>query len=236
MTIFLRLLAAHMLTDFIIFRDRICFLRQGGGCKGCLLHSAIYIACIAILCWPFMGIDWVIFGGFKFNGWFMLAPLALLHIAADRFDRSLTAAGAPGYNTAYFLLWQTISVLLLFLIAPLAHYTEIIYFDKVLLVVIGAVFVTYFLMLLLYYIEKDLSAQEFPIPDERYASMLYRLVIYLLLLIPGYMGWGLGVLWLVFASSTKNISGFDGSKIRIYAGTPLTVIAAVIIRIFVLYA
>jgi len=235
MTIFLRLLAAHMLTDFIIFRDRVYFLRLGGGFKGSILHSLIYIVCIVILCWPFMGIDWINFGGLKLNGWFMLLPLALLHIGADRFDRSLIT-GAPGHNTAYFIMWQAISVLVLFLVAPLAHYAEIIYFDKFLLVVIGAIFVTYFLMMLLYFIDKDLSAQEFPIPDERYASMLSRLVLYFLLLIPGYMGWGLGVLWLVFAASTGGVRGFDIPKTRIYVGTPLTVTAAVIVRLFVLYA
>ena len=238
MTIFFRLLTAHLLVDFIIFRERVYELRQCDEkyALGHALHVGVYVLAIIILCWPFMGMTWADLGAFKINGWLMLAPLVLIHLAADRFDRSSTAAGAPGYNTIYFFARQLISISALFLIAPAAPYMALTFFDKALLVLSGGVFVTYFLMMMLHHIDNDLNVQEFPTPDERYAEMLYRAVLYLLLLLPGYMGWGLGILWLVFVASTKNAHGFDASAIKIYIGTPLTILAALLIRMLVLYA
>jgi hypothetical protein len=236
MTVFWRLILAHMFAEFVLFRNATFNLKQKLGPIGYLIHGAVYFVCALLLTFNYAGITWIDFGFASLNGWQALALLGVFHVFCDIVNRSDTAVGEC-YNTIFFLLWQTIGVLFIFTIFPIIPAEEILHYgsgpDEFLVVLAGAVFVTYFLMMLLYFIKKDLKLEEYPIVDERYATMLFRLILYLTLLTPSLWGYILGAAWLVFIWATKGVRVFDMCNIRITVGVPLTVITAVLTRMLI---
>jgi hypothetical protein len=239
MTVFLRLLLAHMFSDFVFFRASTEKIKRERPILGHALHLSVYALCIIVLCWPYMAAPWFTSDGFSFNGWALLPALAATHFAVDFLDRADTS-GAGRFNTISFLLWQAAAVLVLFLVFPYippsseGSFAE--YFDKFLIISAGALFATYFIMMLIYFIQKDLTAAGFPLVDEQYLNILYRVVLYLLVLVPGVACWPLAIGWIILAAFIKKMARVDEPPLRIYFATPLTIAAALAVKAALAYA
>jgi hypothetical protein len=233
MTVFFRLLFGYMLTEFVFFRNATFSLKQKNKFTGNFIHGIVYFIVLAVLTFRYLDINWVNLGPVSLDGWAAIFILALLHIMSDLLNRSDLAAAA-NYNTFYFIVWQAIAVLILFLVFPIVPFEgtarEDMYLDRFFIVATGCIFVTYVLMMLLFFIKKDLKLEKYPILDERYATMLFRLIFYLLLLVPSYWGYVLGASWAVLIITTKGVTVFDPCNMRISISVPLTIIAAIATR------
>jgi len=230
MTVFIRLVLAYLLADFVIFRERIFNLKQKNKIAGYLLHAAIYAALILLLCLPYMDMTWLNIKSLALNGWQTLPLLALAHILIGIADKSESKTCGV-CRTVAFLLWQIVAVSILFLVFPLLgvqQTLEVNYcWENFLIISAGALFATYFISTLVYFIEKDLSGEDKPVFDVKYTSMLMRLALYLLLLAPGLTGWLLGGLWIIFYFVA---GGIDVSPARKFVGLPLAVAIAVLVK------
>ena len=228
MTIFIRLILAHLFTDLVIFRRFIFDIKQKSRIFGYLLHALLFALCVLALCLPYMNMVWISFKGITLNGWQTLPLLAIAHTAAD-----IAGKTSGRFSAVLFVLWQIVIVTILFLaFPPLRSSGASEYWENFLIIVCGALFVTYFIMTLIYFIEKDLAGECKPDFDVNYANMLIRLALFLLLLAPGFIGWVLGALWVAFVFADSSLRGFDISPARIYVGLPLTVIAGALVKYF----
>lgn len=235
----MRLILAHMFSDFVFFRASTEKIKRERPALGHALHLSVYMLCIIILCRPYMDVPWLMFGGLCFNGWMMLPALLAIHFAVDFLDRAdISAAGR--FNTVSFLLWQVVAVSALFLVFPYvplsAEGSFAGYFDKFLIIAAGALFATYFVMMLNYFIRRDLTAAGFPLVDEQYFNILYRIVLYFLMLVPGIACWPLAIGWIALAAFIRKMARIDELPLRIYFATSLTIAAALAVKVTLAYA
>ncbi|MDR1123043.1 MAG: DUF3307 domain-containing protein [Elusimicrobiota bacterium] len=239
MTVFLRLLLAHMFSDFVFFRASTEKLKRERPVLGHALHLSVYMVCVIVFCRPYMGLPWLTLGGFAFNGWALLPALLAVHMVVDLMDHTdVSAAGR--FHTISFLLWQIAAVLVLFLVFPYVppqaegSFAEC--FDKFLIIAAGALFATYFIMMLLYFIQRDLMGADFPLVDEQFFNILYRVVLYFLMLVPGVACWPLAAGWIALAAFIRKMARTDEPPLRIYFATLLTVAVALAVKAATAYA
>jgi hypothetical protein len=239
MTIFLRLLLAHLLADFLLLKDKAFELKKEKSLKSCALRGAVFLLCASALCSDYLGTAWARTGPYEISGCQMLFALAVLRFAVGWLDKSDLSASC-GYHTLFFAVWEAVNISALFLAAPVfpaGLMPENSSAGAFFAVASGALLVTYFLTILIYYIDLDTRPDCGPLlPDEIYFSMLFRLVLYLLLLVPAYYGWFLGAAWVGFIIFSKGMTVFDVSKPRVVIGVPLTVLIALTVRLGFLYA
>jgi hypothetical protein len=238
MTVFLRLVLAHFLAEFVFFRDYISSMKSRNKISGYILHGVIYALCIILTCGGYLNLPWVIIGEYVFKGWHLLLPVVGIHLLSDTFNRA-DACSTDSYNTIYFLLWQMIDILVFFLIFPVIPSQELseygLYADKFFGIATGVIFTAYFVMMLLFYIEKDLQCSDgLGSPDERFTGILFRTSLFFLLLIPSYWGYIFGALWLCFAVFIRAFKVVDISYLRFTAGAACSALAALAVRIFIL--
>ena len=91
-------------------------------------------------------------------------------------------------------------------------------------------------MILIYFIQRDLTAAGFPLVDEQYFNILYRIVLYFLMLVPGAACWPLAIGWIALAAFIRKMARIDEIPIRIYFATPLTMAAALAVKFALNYA
>ncbi|MDR0645479.1 MAG: DUF3307 domain-containing protein [Elusimicrobiota bacterium] len=238
MTVFLRLVLAHFLAEFVFLRDFVSSMKSQKKVLGYALHGIVYMLCIILTCGGYLNLPWIVIGNCVFNGWHLLLPVTVVHLLADILNRADVCRGG-NYNTVYFLLWQMIDILIFFLIFPVIPAQELsqygLYADKFFAIAAGAIFVAYFTMLLLFYIEKDLQcAGGLPSSDENFAGILFRTSLFFLLLIPSYWGYVLGFLWIGLVLFTKTLKVIDVSYLRFTAGAVCSVFAAFTVKFFIL--
>lgn len=200
MTVFWRLLLAHLLADFVLHTDKIYDLKKRTRFYGVLTHGAVYMLCLFVCLWPYLKMHWFTLGrGIYFNGFNALTLLVLFHMLCDKIDKS-DIMEVKGQNAFLFAAWQIIEVLILFLIFPIlpVYGGNFLGGDKLLIVANGSLIVTYGFMVFIHLLERDFDKQEYPIFDVRYVTMLSRLLLYLSILLPSYVGCPLAIAWVVF--------------------------------------
>lgn len=238
MTIFWHLLFAHMLADFVFHGNRTFDLKKNTLLYGHLLHGAVYFACLAVCVWPFLNIPWVTTWSYTLNGWSVIFLLALIHALIDRLNKA-DIMTLDGCNAAMFLVWQSVEILILFVVFPVLpvdspDLKRYIFGAKLLLVANGSLFVTYFLMVFIHLICRDFLNGKYPSLDAKYLSMLYRLVFFLLFLLPGWYGYVLGLSWGVWSLYYNRSRFLDDSGVRIVIGSAAALIFGIVAR-FLLY-
>ena len=234
MTVFLRLLLAHFLADFVLHRQKLFELKSNKPFLGYGLHGLTFFIVAVALCFDYLHLPWLDFGVFALNGWVMLALASLLHGAFDMLNSS-DRMKSERYNTVLFVLWQTVEISLLFLIFPYVPSSPL-HFNNFLIILNGALFVAYFIMVLLHYLRVDIATEDCnPAFEESYAAMLYRIILYFLVLAPGFWGYGLGAAWVGFCAYTKGGGIIDVNPRCFWTGTVLTFLTALIVRLFFYY-
>ena len=231
MSIFWRLVLAHLLADFLFHFNFIYKLKNTKIFSGYLVHGLVFFITALFCVQGYLNRPWLNLGLFTLNGTQSLIVLASLHALFDKLNPSETRA-FEGYNFSLFLLWQAMEIMLLFIFAPLVHIKGESFFigNKLLFLFIGVLIVTYFFMVLIHLFKRDFCKGTYPIFDERFVSTLYRLSLYLLLLIPGFWGYVLGFLWAFLCAILKKPFVIDNCPYRLYGGTIITIIFALIMR------
>ena len=231
MSIFWRLVLAHLMADFLFHFNFIYRLKSSKFFTGYFVHGMVFFVCALVCCRNFLNMSWL----FGLNGVQSIFILAILHALLDKINPCETRA-FEGYNFSLFLLWQAIEIMLLFIFAPFVSVRgeSFIIGDKLIFIVIGILISTYFFMVLIHLFKRDFCQGIYPIFDERFVSTSYRLAIYLLLLIPTVWGYVLGATWIISGAILKKPFVIDNCPYRLYGGTVITVIFALIVR-FLIY-
>ncbi len=234
MSIFWRLVLAHLLADFLFHFNFIYKLKHTKVFAGYFVHGIVFFLAGLICCHNFLAITWINFGSVSLDGTKSIFVLAVLHSLLDKINPSETRA-FEGHNFILFLLWQAIEIMLLFVVAPLVVVKgeSFIVGNRFLFILIGVLTSTYFFMALIHFFKKDFMQAAYPIFDERFVSTLYRLTLYLLLLLPGFWGYMLGFLWAFSGAVFKKPFVIDTCPYRLHGGTIITIILAVIMRLFI---
>ena len=231
MSIFWRLVLAHLQADFLFHFNFIYKLKHTKVFAGYFVHGVVFFICALFVCQNYLSITWLDFSSFSLNGIESIFILALLHALLDKLNPSETRA-FEGYNLVLFLLWQAMEIMLLFLFAPLISVKgqSFLIGDKFIFIFIGVLITTYFFMVLIHLFKRDFCSASYPIFDERFVSTLYRLSLYLLLLIPGFWGYILGGIWAFLGAVLKKPLVIDNCPYRLYGGTVITIIFALCMR------
>jgi len=114
MTLLLRLLLAHMLSDYV-FQPLPLVLMKRRGWRGGLVHAAIVVAVTAVLIWPVMHYWWY---------WLWLMFLAISHIVVDG-SRALILTYSEKRGLLYLVIDQALHLTVLAAIAALTHASQI---------------------------------------------------------------------------------------------------------------
>ncbi|MBQ4493619.1 MAG: DUF3307 domain-containing protein [Elusimicrobiaceae bacterium] len=234
MIIFWRLVLAHLMADFLFHFNFIYKLKNTKVFAGYFVHGVVFFLSAVICCQDFLFIPWLRTPFFTLNGAQSILVLSILHAGLDKINPSETRS-FKGYNLSLFLLWQAIEIMLLFIFAPFVSVPgkSFIVGDKFIFILIGVLISTYFFMVLIHLFKRDFCQGTYPIFDERFVSTLYRLSLYLLLLIPGFSGYLLGGIWAFCGAILKKPLVIDNCPYRLYGGTAITIILALIMRFFI---
>lgn len=236
MRIFWSLLLAHMLADFVLHGNRTFDLKKNTKFLGLFLHGFVYFICLLVLCWPFLNMHWFNIGPLVFSGWGSIALLVFLHILSDRIDKS-DVMFVEGRNSILFLLWQAVEILVLFVVFPVlpsnSGVQDYLFGEKTLIILSGTIFATYFMMVFIHLFKRDFFKMTYPSFDEKYVSMLYRLSLYLLLLLPSYTGYLCAFIWVMMYMYINRTKCLDGCIIRVSIGTLSALVLGIITRIFI---
>lgn len=192
MEILARLLFGHLLADFTFQTNFIARWKRHSQ-YGLLVHVAIHPLCYLILCWPFLGQTWAVFGGIALNGWTAILVATILHFAEDWFRIRQVNRGWPD-NTLFYLWDQMVHIVVLWFIVPRQQPLVNTWpFIGILFVL-----VTHCATVTVWFIEKDIYGRDYPETEEKYISILQRLVVWLAFFLP-FPWW---ILILVFAVGT----------------------------------
>lgn len=193
MEIFFRLLFAHLLADFT-FQTNFLADWKRREFSGLLVHVAIHPICYVLVAWPYLGEVWRVYGPISLNGWACVAVASLAHFFEDWFRVS---AISRGWNdTTFFYLWdQAIHIVCLWFLCPVNAFPLVNEWP-----VLGILFVvvTHCATVTIWFIEKDIYGRDYPETEEKYISILQRLVVWLSFFLP-HPWWILVLLFVLFS-------------------------------------
>jgi hypothetical protein len=198
MEIFCRLLFGHLLADFTFQSNYIAEWKRRSW-VGLLVHVLIHPACYITLLWPFLGDVWVNAGPVALNGWACVVVATALHWVEDWFRVRKINRGWND-NTLFYVWDQAIHVVILFFLSPWR--TQSIETQWPLLGILFVV-VTHFATVTIWFIEKDIYGREYPQTEEKYISILQRLVVWLAFFLPH--PWWLFILAFVMVSFFRHV-------------------------------
>jgi hypothetical protein len=236
MVIFWRLLFGHLLADFTFQTNHINEWKRTsiwGMLVHCAMHPLFYVA----LTWPYLRETWVSAGPVRLQGWACIALVFALHFVEDQWRVfSIFRHKAPD-NTLYFLWDQIIHYAVIFAVIPLGLRNPSTSLIPELWPFLGCLFVvvTHASTVFVYFIEKDLYGRVFPDSQEKYLTMLERLVLALIFLLPGNAFPLLALGWLSVMHFVRSRRYIDLSWLSFYLGGAMAVACGLLAR-FVYYS
>jgi len=192
MEILCRLLFGHLLADFT-FQSNFVADWKRRSMAGLLVHVGTHPACYIPLLWPYLGDVWVQAAGFALNGWTCIVIATVLHFVEDYFRVTMVNKGWPD-NTLFYAWDQAVHIAILFMLSPLKSQPVLTQWP-----ILGICFVavTHFATVTVYFIEKEIDGSEYPETNEKYISILQRLVAWMAFFLPSPW-WYLVLLFILF--------------------------------------
>ena len=195
MIIFWRLLLTYYICA-ILFYNRRFFVWRDKHPVGAMGLQGVCFALLAVLfCGPYLTIDWQLAELWHVPGWLGVGLATFLYVLINRLF--VYRNGQKKGYTLTFLVHDTLSVLALFICSPLhvLYQTGNFMAEPLTVFFVGLIVVTKMFSVFIYKVEQDLYGRDYPTIDERFVTMLMRLIFFLIVLLPGWR-W---VLWfLVF--------------------------------------
>ncbi len=225
MEIFVRLLFGHLLADFTFQTNFIADWKRREF-LGLMVHVLIHPLCYIAATWPFMNEVWRIYGSVSLTGWTCVLLASLVHFFEDWFRVTVIARGWND-NTLFYLWDQAVHIISLWFLSPVTGYP--IVNDWPLLGVLF-VLVTHCATVTIWFIEKDIYGREFPETEEKYISILQRLVVWLAFFLPH--PWWILVLAFVLFSFGRHVwtRRVDFSWTSVIMGNFIAVLCGVVSR------
>lgn len=225
MEIFFRLLFGHFLADFTFQTNYIAKWKRLSR-LWLVIHVLIHPLCYLFLCWPYMSDVWVRWGNFTMTGWACIPIATVLHFVEDWFRVQMVNKGWSD-NTLFYAWDQVIHIVVLAALSPIQS-------QKVMTVwpILGTLFVvvTHFATVTIWFIEKDIYGRDYPETEEKYISILQRLVVWLTFFLPH--PWWLLVLTFVLFSFGRHVLSkrVDFSWTSVLLGNSIAVLCGLISR------
>jgi len=178
MEIFFRLLFGHLLADFTLQTNFIADWKRRSF-VGLLVHVFIHPVCYVALVWPYLNQAWINPFGVPLNGWLCIGIATVLHFFEDWFRVTQINRGWTD-NTIFYFWDQAVHIGVLWLLVPRTQPLEDIW------PILGAIFVvvTHFATVTIWFVEKDIFGRNYPETEEKYISILQRLVVWLVFFLP----------------------------------------------------
>ena len=225
MEIFFRLLFGHLLADFTFQTN---FLADWKRRKflGLMVHVIIHPLCYIALTWPYLGETWRVYGGIELNGWLCIFVASFIHFLEDWFRVNAIARGWND-NTFFYFWDQAVHIASLWFLSPVNSYPQV---NEWPIVGILFVLVTHCATVTIWFFEKDIYGRDFPETEEKYISILQRLVVWLSFFLPH--PWWIFVLLFVLFSFGRHVwtRRVDFSWPNVIMGNFLAVLCGIVSR------
>lgn len=227
MEILSRLIFGHLLADFTFQTNYLANWKRNS-IAGLLVHVAIHPICYIFLTWPYLGEIWTRYGALQLNGWAVVAIATALHYVEDWFRVKQISKGWND-NTVFYFWDQFIH---LFILWVLARTADIPLQKQWPLIGCLFVIVTHFATVTIWFIEKDIYGRSYPETEEKYISIMHRLVVWLSFFLP-HPWWIVVALFVIFTFGrhvwTRRI---DFSATSVILGNLTAIVAGVISRFY----
>ncbi len=225
MEIFSRLLFGHLLADFTFQTNYLAEWKRHSF-KGLFVHVAIHPLCYIVLVWPFINTVWVSYGSVGLNGWICILIATLIHFLEDWFRVRQISNGWED-NTLFYLWDQAVHIVVLWFLCPgMSQPAQETW------PIIGTLFVlvTHCATVTIWFIEKDIYGRSYPETEEKYISILQRLVVWLAFFLPH--PWWLVVLGVVLFTFGRHIwtRRLDFSWASVFMGNVIAIGCGLIAR------
>lgn len=231
MVIFWRLLFGHLLADFTFQTDFINRWKRQS-VWGLLVHSAMHPAFYIVLTWPYLRETWVDLGFVTLSGWACLLVIFISHFVEDWWRVYTIVHYHTPDNTLYFAWDQIIHYAVIFAVIPVGLRNPNVTLMPEDWPVLGCLFVvaTHATTIIVYFIEKDLYGRAFPDAQEKYLSMLERLILALIFLTPGNLWPLLALGWFSVMHHVRKRRYLDLSWFSLYLGGALAALCGLAAR------
>jgi hypothetical protein len=223
MIVFWRLLLAHLLTDFTFQTDKIANWKRKS-VFGILVHSSIFLILSLVLTRRYLGDTW-----WKFSGLVSLTLLFLIHFGEDYY-RVWSIRKVNSTDNMLFFLWdQFIHIALIFLFSPRSGK---LIGEKLVVLLILAIFVTHLTSILIYYLEQRLYGNEYSLSGlkNKYYLIAERFAMFLCLLMPG-LWWISFIIVLLFCRFINRKLKLEFTKLNIIVGSVFVILSGILGRI-----
>lgn len=219
MVIFWRLLFGHLLADFT-FQTNFINRWKRTSLWGMIAHCATHPVCYLALTWPFLRDVWIDFGFLSLKGWMCILIVFAAHFIEDQWRVFTIFKYQTPDNTLYFLWDQFIHYAVIFAVIPVGLRNPNASLVPEVWPVLGCLFViaTHACTVFVYFIEKDLYGSSFPNTQEKYLSMLERLILAMVFLVPGNAWPLLALGWLSVMHHVRSRRYVDLSWLSFYLG------------------
>lgn len=229
MDIFWRLAFGHLLGDFTLQTNCIAAWKRRS-LAGLFVHATLHPVLYVILARPYLNQVWVRVSSLPLNGWVCIFLIYVTHFLEDEWRVWSVNRGAPD-NFLFYVWDQVIHLVILFAFSPMSDRLVSSKWP-----ILGCLFVlvTHFSTVTVYYIEKDIYGSNYPLTEEKYMSMVYRLAAALCFLLPG--SWWVFIMTMIIGRFTWHIyqKHFDFSWTSTLLGNILVIVCGTLAR-FVLY-
>ena len=232
MLIFWRLLFGHMLADFT-FQTNFINRWKRSSIWGMIVHCAAHPVCYIALTWPFLRETWIDLKFFTLSGWACVLIVFVAHFVEDQWRVFTIFKFRTPDNTLYFIWDQLIHYSVIFAVIPVALRAPSLSLMPEKWPILGCLFVaaTHASTVFVYFIEKDVRGREYPGNPEKYLSMVERLVLAMIFLVPGNAWPLLAVLWLSAMHFLRSRRFLDLSWLSFYLGGAIAVLCGLAARI-----
>ena len=226
MDIFFRLLFGHLLADFT-FQTNFLAEWKRRRFLGLFVHVVIHPICYIALTWPYLSMTWCTYGSFSMNGWVVILITSVVHFFEDWFRVHAINAWEWSDNTLFYIWDQVVHIVCLWLLTPV-HSQPLLHDWPILGILF--VLVTHCATVTVWFIEKDIYGRDFPETEEKYLSMLQRLVVWLSFFLP--QPWWMLILVFVMVSFARHIwtKKIDFSWAGIIMGNAFAVLCGAFVR------
>lgn len=240
MAIFWRLMFGHLLADFT-FQTNFINRWKRSSVWGMVAHCVTHPLCYLVLTWPFLRDIWLTIGPLRLNGWWCIGIIFVLHFVEDYWRVFTIFKYNTPDNTLYFFWDQIIHYAVIFMVVPIAYQTSTavtaagtavaLFPEKWPLLGCLFVLITHACTVLIYFIEKDLYDRNYPGVEEKYLTIAERVVLALIMLIPGNVWPLLALGWLSFMHTVRAKRILDLSWFSFWLGSAVTLVCGLAARL-----
>lgn len=231
MVIFWRLLFGHLLADFTLQTNFVNRWKRSS-LWGMLLHCATHPVCYLVLTWPYLRDVWVDLSVLQLSGWACILVIFVSHFAEDQWRVFTIFKYNTPDNTLYFFWDQLIHYAVIFAVIPEGFRGAAPSLMPEKWPVLGCLFVlvTHATTVLIYFIEKDLYKHLYPGNEEKYLTILERLVLSLCFLVPGNAWLLLALGWISLMHRVRVKRYLDLSWFSFYLGGAVAILCGLAAR------